>query len=81
MMRWISDSVITSMKGLTKHADSPAPTNGEADATTASAPDTFIVLKKNHAKFLMTHCMIPKWYSTCMEALKKMMVENYNIWG
>ena len=59
MTRCISDSVIMSTKGLTKHADSPCPRKGEAAATTASAPDTFIMWK-NHAKFLMIHCVTPR---------------------
>jgi hypothetical protein len=34
--------------------------NGDAAATTASAPDMFIALKKNQAKCLMTHCIMPR---------------------
>jgi hypothetical protein len=34
--------------------------NGDAAATIASAPDIFIVLKKNQAKCLMTHCITPR---------------------
>ena len=60
MIRCISDSVMISTYGLTKQADSPWPINGDAAATTASAPDIFIVLKKNQAKCLMTHCMTPR---------------------
>ena len=34
--------------------------NGEAAATTASAPETFMSLKKTQAKPLMSHCMTPR---------------------
>ena len=44
-----SDSVITSTYGRTRQALSPWPTHGDAAATTASAPETFIILKKSHA--------------------------------
>jgi hypothetical protein len=44
-----SDSVIRSTYGRTKHALSPWPTQGDAAATTASAPETFMILKKSHA--------------------------------
>lgn len=40
------------MYGLTKHASSPWPTIGDEAATTASAPEMFIMLKKNHALFI-----------------------------
>lgn len=43
MTWWSSASVRYGMNGLINMADSPCPTNGEAAATTASAPDTFMV--------------------------------------
>ena len=49
MARWISEVVMTLTYGLTRQADSPWPMKGDAAAITASAPDTFIVLKKNQA--------------------------------
>ena len=33
---------------------------GDAAATTASAPEMFISLKKSQAKALMSHCMTPR---------------------
>lgn len=49
MNKWNSLSVAKSTKGLTRHADSPWPIQGDEAATTASAPEIFIVTKKKYA--------------------------------
>lgn len=68
---------MTSTRGLTSQADSPWPMSGDVAATTASAPDTFMILKKNQVKTLMSHYMTPREYIICTKAMKKMVDANY----
>lgn len=67
----ISDRVMYWMNGPTRSADSPCPTNGDAHATTDSAPEVSINLTNNHANLATMYCMPPKWYTIAMKAQKK----------
>ena len=53
LVRWLTN-------GRISIALSPCPMNGEAAATTASAPDTCMVQKKKTANFWMAHCRMPQ---------------------
>ena len=60
MIWWISARVRCATNGLISMADSPWPMNGDAAATTASAPDTRIDHEKNTAHLRTHHCSIPQ---------------------
>jgi hypothetical protein len=60
MNTWISLSVAKSTKGRMRQADSPCPTQGDAAATTASAPDMPIVTKKKYALEKNSYSCTPK---------------------
>lgn len=47
------NSCLQSTYGRTRQADSPWPTQGDAAATTASAPDTAMILKNSHALWVL----------------------------